>query len=96
MSRSFEQSLLDQNMSIEQPRVTQMLLEFNKKHNQQQQSGSNNHYDAGNPRAARRSKTMQQSSTVYATAVDDQHTTGNVANCDVAVHQGGGPTRIAE
>ena len=40
MSRSFEQSLLDQNMSIEQPRVTQMLLEFNKKHNQQQQSGS--------------------------------------------------------
>jgi hypothetical protein len=40
MSRSFEQSLLDQNMSIEQPRVTQMLLEFNKKHNQQQQGGS--------------------------------------------------------
>lgn len=39
MSRSFEQSLLDQNMSTEQPRVTQMLLEFNKKHNQQQQSG---------------------------------------------------------
>jgi len=37
MSRSFEQSLLDQNMSIEQPRVTQMLLEFNKNHNQQQQ-----------------------------------------------------------